>query len=97
MKGSHYRTTTKINIQPEIRLLHSYEYITLKTHSNPATTKPTKSLALVIVENIPSQIWPHYANSVWVLDTLSSKHHKTFTDSSLKNLARYLFGELIIT
>lgn len=36
-KGSPYRTTTKINIQPEIRLLHGCEYITLKTHSNPAT------------------------------------------------------------
>lgn len=54
-------------------------------------------LALAIIENISSQIWPHYINPAWVLDTLSSKHDMVFTDSSLKNLAKCLVGELIIT
>lgn len=93
-KGPHYRTITKINIQPEIRLLHGCEYITLKTFKS---SNHTKSLAPMIVENIPSQIWPHYINSAWVFDTLSSKHHKAFTHSSLKNLSKCLVGELIIT
>lgn len=60
-------------------------------------SQPQQKLGSHDSRDIPSQIWPHYINSAWALDTLSSKHHKAFTGSSLNNLARCLVGELIIT